>query len=38
LMTLKKQKQSSYEMQLVNLKPDVRNVFVLAGFDQLFQL
>lgn len=38
LMTLKKQKKSSCEMQLINLKPDVRNVFVLAGFDQLFQL
>jgi anti-anti-sigma factor len=38
LMTLKKQKKSSYEMQLINLKPDVRNVFVLAGFDKLFKL
>ena len=38
LMTLKKQKKSSWEMQLINLKPDVRNVFVLGGFDKLFQL
>ena len=38
LMTLKKQKKSSWEMQLINLKPDVRNVFVLGGFDKLFQI
>lgn len=38
LMTLKKQKKSSWEMQLINLKPDVRNVFVLGGFDKLFKL
>ena len=38
LMTLKKIKKSSCEMKLLHLNPAVRNVFVLAGFDQLFQI
>jgi anti-anti-sigma factor len=38
LMTLKKQKKSSCEMRLINIRPDVRNVFVLGGFDKLFNL
>jgi anti-anti-sigma factor len=38
LTTLRKQKKSSWEMRLINLKPDVRNVFVLGGFDKLFKL
>lgn len=38
LMTLKKLNESSYEMKLFNLKPAVRNVFVLAGFDTLFKI
>jgi len=38
LMTLKKLNNSSSELKLLNLKPAVRNVFVLAGFDQLFHI
>jgi anti-anti-sigma factor len=38
LMTLKKLKNASCELKLLNLKPAVRNVFVLAGFDQLFKI
>ena len=38
LMTLKKLNKSSHKMRLFNLKPAVRNVFVLAGFDTLFDL
>ena len=38
LMILKKQKKSSYEMRLANLKPDVRNVLIITGYDKLFQL
>ena len=38
LMTLKKQKESSLEMQLVNLRPDVKNVLVIAGYDKLFKI
>ena len=38
LTTSKRLSQSSNEIRLLNLKPAVRNVFVLAGFDTLFHL
>jgi len=38
LMTFKKLNESSCKMRLFNLKPGIRNIFVLAGFDTLFHL
>ena len=38
LTTLKRLDQSSNEIRLLHIKPAVRNVFVLAGFDTLFNL
>ena len=38
LMTYKKLNASSCKMRLFNLKPGIRNIFVLAGFDTLFHL
>jgi len=38
LMTYKKLNKSSCKMRLFNLKPEIRNIFILAGFDTLFHL
>lgn len=38
LMTYKKLNESSCKMRLLNLKPGIRNIFVLAGLDTLFHL
>ena len=38
LNTGKNLKQTGLTMILVNLKPEVRNVFILAGFDKIFKL
>jgi anti-anti-sigma factor len=38
LMTSKRLKESSHEIKLLNLKPMVRNVIVLAGFETIFNL
>ena len=38
LMILKRLKKEAHSLKLIHLKPTVRNVFVLAGFDQIFKL
>jgi anti-sigma B factor antagonist len=38
LMVRKQLKQKGYAMQLVNIQPAVRNVFILGGFDKVFDL
>jgi len=38
LMVRKQLKQKGYTMQLINIQPVVRNVFILGGFDKVFDI
>ena len=38
LMLLKKMKKAEHNLRLINIQPAVRNVFVLTGFDRVFDI